>query len=272
MADNAALYGLKSSQVSQLRTTADYTNPAGNLSWVNLEQKINGIPVFQGQLTAAFSNSRNLVRTVSYLVPALDQNALSTTPMISAAQAVATAASSIDVQIKPEDLVQKLGVGGNTVKFEPGPFAEDIKVELTYFPVDPEHPTLAWSLYLWQDIPAYWAIVSAESGELLWRKNITDSQTQPATYSIYNDDSPGPLSPSNALPGSGIQGAGIGRRPHREELPASTIWMVGWRWLRQQRGRGPRPGGAQWHRSRDKTDRFSLPSIRLSLQSPSSGR
>jgi hypothetical protein len=67
-------------------------------------------------------------------------------------------------------------------------------------------------MVLWQDTPAYYVIVDAEEGgDLLWRKNITNDQTQTATYSVYNDDSPAPLSPSNALPGSGIQGPAISR-------------------------------------------------------------
>ena len=50
--ENAALYGLTTAQAGQLQTVADYTNPAGNLSWVEYEQRINGIPVFQGYLRA----------------------------------------------------------------------------------------------------------------------------------------------------------------------------------------------------------------------------
>jgi hypothetical protein len=52
---------------------------------------------------------------------------------------------------------------------------------------------------------------------MLWRKNITESQTQPATYNVYGvsrslaEDSPAPLSPSNSVPGAPVQGAIIGR-------------------------------------------------------------
>jgi hypothetical protein len=38
--ENAALYGLTPEQVGQLQVVADYTNPAGNLSWVEYEQRI----------------------------------------------------------------------------------------------------------------------------------------------------------------------------------------------------------------------------------------
>src|SRR5438876_1089648 len=40
----ASLYGLSQAEVKGLRTTAKYTNPARNLTWVTLEQRLNGIP------------------------------------------------------------------------------------------------------------------------------------------------------------------------------------------------------------------------------------
>ena len=43
------------------------------------------------------------------------------------------------------------------------------------------------------------------------RKNIVDDQSQPVTYRVYDADSPAPLSPSTALPGTNTQAPGIGR-------------------------------------------------------------
>ncbi len=88
--------------------------------------------------------------------------------------------------------------------------------------------TLAWSMVLWQDNLAHYILVDALTGDLLWRKNIVNEQTQTVTYSVYNDDSPAPLSPSNAFPGSGIQGAAIPRTLLTliSELPAFD--NLGW--------------------------------------------
>ncbi len=217
---NSEVYGLTAREVAQLRKTADYTNPAGNLSWLELRQEINGIPVFQGELRAALTKNGEIVGTVSRLAPALaitetsdSISAESKVNRISAAVAVSKAAESIGITVDPGDLVVKESSSdGNTVLFEPGPFADFIKVELQYFPLEPGVVTEAWSMVLWQEGPAYYVFVDAqEGGDLLWRKNITNDQTQSATYSVYNDDSPGPLSPSNALPGSAIQGPAIPR-------------------------------------------------------------
>lgn len=217
LVENAEMYGLTAREVAQLRKVSDYTNPSGNLSWVELRQEIQGIPVFQGELRAALTTEGELVGTVSRLTPALSGAEVNPDDFkvnrISAAQAVSKAAESIGITVDPAELVIKeTSADGRSVVFEPGPFADNITVELQYFPLEPGVITEAWSMVLWQEVPAYYVIVDAEEGgDLLWRKNITSEQTQPATYSIYNDDSPGPLSPSNATPGSGIQGAQIPR-------------------------------------------------------------
>jgi len=46
------LIGLSDTQIDALKTAANYANPDGNLSYVRLEQEINGIPVFRGEMTA----------------------------------------------------------------------------------------------------------------------------------------------------------------------------------------------------------------------------
>lgn len=217
---NAAIYGLTQREVAQLKKTADYTNPAGNLSWVELRQEINGLAVFQGEVRAVLTRDGELVGTLSRLAPALATAEMSAVNpddvkvnRISAAQAVSKAAESIGMTVDPATLVVKETLNdGNVVIFEPGPFADNVRVELLYFPLEPGVITEAWSMVLWQDTPAYYVLVDAEEGgDLLWRKNITNDQTQTATYSVYNDDSPAPLSPSNASPGSGIHGPAISR-------------------------------------------------------------
>ena len=40
----------------------------------------------------------------------------------------------------------------------------------------------AWRVLIWQPVNAFYVIVDAETGTMLWRKNITEDQTQSATY------------------------------------------------------------------------------------------
>jgi len=228
--EHTDLFGMSPQKVAGLRKTAEYTNPNGNLSWVRMEQRWNGMKVFQGEMVAAFTSDGALARTVGGLTPGPEAQELATTPNVSAAAAVAAAAASVDMTVAESQLaVKDRSADGRTMIFHPaGPFTNAINVELQFFSLDAELATLAWSMVLWQDSAAYHMLVDAETGVLLWRKCLTDSQTQTATYVVYNDDSPAPLSPTTALPGSGIQGAAIQRTLFTiiSELPAFD--NLGW--------------------------------------------
>ncbi len=221
--ENAALYGLTAAQARELQVVADYTNPTGNLSWVEYEQRINSIPVFQGYLRADLTGDGRIWRTNGNLAAGLDYARLSSTAQMTASAAAIAAAGTIGVNLNAAD-VRILGLDQTTraTRLAQGPFTEEIKVELVYFPVEPGLAALAYSMILWQSHDAYWVLVDANDGDLLWRKNITNDQTQSVTYSVYNDDSPAPFSPTNAFPGSGIQGTPISRTTitNISELPA----------------------------------------------------
>jgi extracellular elastinolytic metalloproteinase len=216
ISNNADLYGIPQQQVAKLRKIADYTNPNGKLSWLKMEQRWNGMRVFRGEMVAAFTAKGELVRTVGEMTGGPDEAELLTTPKISAAQAVVAAAASVGITLAESDLtIKESSPDGRTVIFNPaGALTDDTKVELQYFALDARLATLAWSMVLWPDAPsAYYTLVDAEeeSTGVVWRKNITEDQTQPATYVVYDANSPAPLGPSIAMPGSGIQGAAIPR-------------------------------------------------------------
>lgn len=221
--ENQDLYGLSRSEIARLVKNADYSNPAGNLTWVRIEKTVKGKKVFRGEILAAITPQGELVRTVGEMPAGIDDDDVPDGALVTAAEAVAEAAKSIGVNVAPSDLkIKSISPDGNTVIFEPGPFADEIKAELQLFPLDIGAAELAWSIVLWQEDQAWYAVVGAEVPDLFFRKNITDDQTQPASYRVYNDDNPAPLSPTNAFPGSGIQGTAIARTLFTfvSELPA----------------------------------------------------
>ena len=215
LATNKSLYGLTSAQIGALKTFADYTNPAGNMSFVGLKQEINGIPVFQAEVIASFTRRNELVRTVNNLAPGLNYSALATAPRISAADAVMYAARSIGMDVAAGDLrVESTAADGRSVLIERGAFDESTRAELIYFPVGAGAAALSWSTVLWKPDVAYWVITDAQTGQMLWRKCISHDQTQSVTYNVYDDDSPAPSSPSGATSPdtvNGFQGAAIPR-------------------------------------------------------------
>ncbi|MBK8303937.1 MAG: hypothetical protein IPK98_11255 [Chloracidobacterium sp.] len=75
--ENTDLVGARGEQISQLKVAADYTNPDGNLSFVELNQEINGVPVFRGEVKAGFTKSGELFRVVNNFAPGLDYSSIS---------------------------------------------------------------------------------------------------------------------------------------------------------------------------------------------------
>ncbi|HYP01864.1 MAG TPA: M36 family metallopeptidase [Pyrinomonadaceae bacterium] len=193
--ENAALYGLTRSQAAQLKKVSDYTNPSGNLAFVELEQEINGIPVFQGYVRGIVTPDGRLMRTTGLLAPGLRAEALDATPGLGAAEAVAAGIRSINLKVDASNLsVIRTDDNGKQIVSR-GPLQDDVKTSLLYFPVVPGHAVLAYSMVLWEPVNAYYVVIDADSGTLLWRKNLTEDQSQPVTYNIYNDDSPTPINP-----------------------------------------------------------------------------
>lgn len=226
--DNAELFGLERNEVAQLVKDADYVNPAGNLGWVRLQKKIKGRQVFRGELQAAFTASGELVAITGELPAAIDEDEAKDEPLVSAAVAIAAAAESVGIVISPGAL-QLDESDGNTFVYSGAPFSDPVKVELQYFPLDVGAVELAYFIFLpVSEDEAYSFVVGAELPDVLYRKNLVDDQTQPATYRVYDADSPGPLSPSNAIPGSGIQGPGIGRTLFTLVSEGATFNDLGW--------------------------------------------
>lgn len=182
---NSELVGLEEPQIDALETTADYTNPDGNLSFVHFEQKIGGIPVFRGEVKAGFSKRGEIIRIVNNLAPNLDYESLSK-DFGSAEEAVSNAAKYINSE----------------------PISGKTTTEKIYFPVENGVAGTAWRVLLWTKTEAFYVIVDARDGTLLWRKNITESQTRPATFTVYGNstsllktaDSPTPFTPGCISP------------------------------------------------------------------------
>ena len=215
--ENNELVGVDDQQADSLKVSADYTNPDGNLSYAHLEQLINGVPVFRGEVKAGFTKDGRIIRVINNLAPGLDYGSLST-DFRDPLDAVKAAAGQIDHELKPGDVMRN-DAASNDLKtvFGTGDWATT--AEKMYFPTEPGVAVPAWRVLIWQPVNAYYVIVDAETGTMLWRKNITEDQTQSATYQVYNNanaymqaaDSPAPLSPGPIDPTTGAQGALISR-------------------------------------------------------------
>ena len=181
--DNASLVGVSNSQADDLKATADYTNPNGELSYSRLEQHINGIPVFQGEIQAGFNKHGEMFRVVNNLAPGLDYGSISA-DFGDATQAVQAAAGNLGIKPGSIDMSENAAMADDQKKtFGNGDWPTT--AEKMYFPTEPGVAVPAWRVLIWQPSDAYYVVVDAATGTILWRKDITDDQTQAATYNVY---------------------------------------------------------------------------------------
>ena len=149
LSENSALFGLDEIQINSLETTADYTNPNGVLSFVHLAQKMNGIPVFRGEVKAGFTKRGEMFRVINNLAPALDYQNLSA-DFGNADAAVINAAKHINLTATENDLKRIESASDNLkITFERGQFADQTTAEKIYFPVDYAVTRTAWRVLLW---------------------------------------------------------------------------------------------------------------------------
>jgi hypothetical protein len=215
--ENASLIGVNNQQADSLKVTQDYTNPDGNMSFAMLEQTIKGVPVFRGEVKAGFTKSGQMIRVINNLSPGLDYDSLSTN-FYNPADAVRAAARTINHELKSTDTARNEAESTDLkTVFGRGDWATT--AEKMYFATEPGVARTAWRVLIWEPVNAYYVIVDAETGAMLWRKNITEDQTQSATYNVYRNvnayvdvaDSPAPLSPGPLDPTTGTQGTIIPR-------------------------------------------------------------
>lgn len=215
--ENRGLIGATEEQLDGLRLHADYKNPDGNLAFVEYNQEINGIPVFRGEVKASFTKDGEILRVINNFAPGLDYNGLSAN-FNEPDAAVRVAAGSIHYELQPADLSRN-AVRSSELKtvFGDGDWATT--AEKMYFPTEPGIAIPAWRVLIWGTEGSFYFVVDANSGTVLFRKNMTEDQTQSATYQVYTNsnnmipvaDSPAPATPTVFDPNFGTQGLAIPR-------------------------------------------------------------
>src|SRR4029450_1005847 len=152
--ENTELVGMTGAQVNALKVTADYTNPDGNLSYAHLEQRINDVPVFRGEVKAGFTQDRRITRVINNLAPGLDYGSLST-DFHNPLDAVKAAARHINHELKESDVsVNKDASNDLKTVFGNGDWATT--AEKMYFPTEPGIAVPAWRVLIWGAVNAYY--------------------------------------------------------------------------------------------------------------------
>ncbi|HMQ02615.1 MAG TPA: M36 family metallopeptidase [Pyrinomonadaceae bacterium] len=209
--ENKGLIGATEQDIDGLKLFADYKNPEGDLAFVELNQELNGIPVFRGTVKAAYAKDGTLFRMINNFAPGLSEDRVSM-DFGDPVAALRAAAGHIGHTLAPETANDAARSSESKIYFGKGDWSPT--AEKIFFPTEPGVAVPAWRILIWQPVQAYYVIVDAHNGEMLWRKNITEDQSQQVTLQVYTNPnamvnsakSPAPAAPTIFNPGEGTQG------------------------------------------------------------------
>ena len=189
--------GLTADQPAEFTPDPHYQTTSSGAVAVHLQQRYKGIPVFQATETVRFDPEGRLSETAGSSFTMDENGDLSPEPQLPAAKAVELAA--LHVAVPGEDEIgatdpfgepipaQAVDVAGfqptvlaafpetaeKSAVFAPGPFGDQIKSSLTWFPLDGV-PRLAWEVLL--TMPEYQGqyrtLVDAREGEILYCRQL----------------------------------------------------------------------------------------------------
>jgi uncharacterized repeat protein (TIGR01451 family) len=211
---NAALYGLSAAQIDGLAFLGESVSPRSGLRMVRVEQRIQGVPVFQSETRFILDRDGRVWRSLGLLVP--DGAVVSAAaPALSASQALTRAMGSVGIVLDPAHVSVLTDPSGKVrVRAADSRIRGDVASDLVYFPAAPGLLVLGWRQVTFTGTGHDWyTVVDSASGALLWRKDIrAHASTQEARFNVYVQAdgttpavSPAPHEPTNVTPGSGTQ-------------------------------------------------------------------
>ncbi|MEO8503430.1 MAG: M36 family metallopeptidase [Acidobacteriota bacterium] len=213
---NRAIYGLTSGDLADLVVLGDSSGGESGLRMLRLEQQIDGRPVFQSETRFILDRSGRLIQTLGDMVPNARGTVVSAAnETLSPADAVVRLLTASGRSAAKADFTVASEKAGRIELDETDDFvAGTITARQMLFPLSPGVLVPAWSLVVFTSGDQDWyALVDAQTGDLLWRKNIRDyASAHDARFRVYVQadgttpaDSPAPQSPNTVAVGSGTQ-------------------------------------------------------------------
>ena len=174
-----------------------------------------GVPVFNALLIGHITPAGELACLSSEFIPAPVQAAdpamvaavqSGADLPLSSPQAIVAAVTNIGDRFAAGYMVAESDATGVTRQqtfSAPDGFKGLARAELTWFPASRSQLKLCWQVLFtsqWRD-EMYLTLVAADTGEILYRRNLT-AESQEATYRVYTNASPAPLLPGLSAPGT----------------------------------------------------------------------
>lgn len=203
------LFGIDAADAANLDLLSEQVDDVRGLTFVRLGQKIDGIAVFQGELTAGLNRQNQIFRVINDLAPLRSASVFSK-DFGDASTALRNAALHVGISIGNASIRSVSDESGSIrLRTENNGFDADPIAERFYFPLPGSTLRPTWRFLISTKGVAYYVVVDAVSGDLMWRKRLTEYQSQPASFNVYGNssgftrtaDSPTPGTPGCSAPG-----------------------------------------------------------------------
>ena len=174
LSQNYGTYGLKSTDVSDVIVTDQYTKRHTGAHKVFLQQRYQGIEVNNALINYTILEDGSINFVGKRFEPNLATRVNTTQPAIGPAEAIIAAAQHLE--LPSAELPRLVSENNGTFTFEGGNYSHcDIEVRLRYQPTPDGQIVLSWDLAL--DMPNsadYWSVrIDATTGELAHKNNYT---------------------------------------------------------------------------------------------------
>ncbi len=189
--------GLSGEDLADLIVSDRYVSRHNGVTHLYLRQRFAGIEVFNANININIARDGSIINLGSSFVPNLRAAVNTTTPSLSAIQAVESAARHLGLEIvEPLTVQQTLdGPAQQLLLNDGGISLEPIPVKLVYQPVSAGNVRLAWDVTIYElDATHYWSMrVDALTGRVLSQIDWVDNDD----YRVY----PLPVeSPNHTVP------------------------------------------------------------------------
>jgi hypothetical protein len=217
---NRALFGLSQADLGDLAVLGDSPGGSSGMRMVRIEQRVDGIPVFQSESRFLMDRDGRLTKALPMFVPAAREAARAgrTGRVMTAGEAVSALVGSVGHTARAENFKVTQAAESSEAWVRLGSADDFVKGESSarrvWFSIAPGVLVPAWSLVVSTTGAAdFYAVVDADTGAVLWRKNIRNSvSAHDARFRVFVQadgttpaDSPAPQSPNTVAPGSGTQ-------------------------------------------------------------------
>jgi hypothetical protein len=237
--EHAGLFGHDATMLERAKIKRESVGKHNGLRSIVWQQEHESIEVFGAVFLAHITKEGEVVNTSSQFMSNIAiasekgrrKPAILTEPVISARQAIASAALNLGEVISFEEIAADDQPAGAEKKqhFRANKLKRSSKARLVWLPMDEDTANLCWEIWLTprNQAETYRVLVDAETGEVLVRHCMT-VYISSASYRVFTSDSPTPLSPGYSSLGNSTQPATMSRSLQTLSALNTTASPNGW--------------------------------------------